>query len=90
MFGTRRVNPESGTQSAAGTNSITLSKSPLECPRQELNLIFDHRKVACESGTLRELFNWHREMPSNPPRNRTWSDSFEDCHAVQHTRESFD
>ena len=22
---------------------------------------------------------------SNPSRNRTWSDSFEDCHAVQHT-----
>lgn len=25
---------------------------------------------------------------SNPSRNRTWSDSFEDCHAIQHTHES--
>ncbi len=40
------------------------------------------------SGTLRE-HGWLIKEPSNPPRNRTWSDSFEDCHAIQHTRESY-
>ena len=61
-----------------------------KCSRQESNLIYDLRKVACVSGTLQELFNGHlHTQASNPSRNRTWSDSFEDCHAVRHNHESF-
>ncbi len=59
-----------------------------QCSRQESNLVYDLRKVACYSGTLRE-HGWLIKEPSNPSRNRTWSDSFEDCHAIQHTHESY-
>jgi hypothetical protein len=48
-----------------------------KCPRQESNLVFDLRKVACASGTLRR----HRLHPSTPPRNRTPSCRFEVCRA---------
>ena len=53
-----------------------------ECPCQELNLIFDLRGVACESGTP-------QGPESTPPRNRTSSDRFDVCHAVHHTRRAF-
>ena len=53
----------------------------VQCPRQESNLVFDLRRVACKSATLRGRFPF-----SAPPRNRTSSCSFEDCRAVRHTR----
>ena len=37
----------------ARDTSFHNEKNKAECPRQESNLILDHRKVACESGTLR-------------------------------------
>ena len=58
-----------------------------KCSRQESNLVFDLRRVAC-CPAHSENRGLNKE-PSNPPRNRTWSDSFEDCHAIQHTRESY-
>ena len=38
----------------------------IQCPRQELNLVFDLRTVACKSATLRGHVSF-----SAPPRNRT-------------------
>ncbi len=48
------------------------------CPRQELNLVSDLRKVVCESGTLR---GHCLPSASPPPGSRTRSDGFEDRHA---------
>jgi hypothetical protein len=47
-----------GEQGAGGAEqsvySLLLAPSSLpKCPRQELDLVFDLRRVACESGTLR-------------------------------------
>ena len=39
-----------------------------ECPRQELNLVLDLRRVACESGTLQGLF---AQKPSFQPSEET-------------------
>ena len=57
----------------------------VKCRRQESNLIFELRGLACESGTLRR----HCFSFSTPPRNRTSSGRFEVCHAVHHTRRAF-
>ena len=57
------------------------SSAACQCPRQESNLVFDLRRVACKSPTLRG-----HNFFSAPPRNRTSSGSFEDCRAVRHTR----
>ena len=60
----------------------SIEQPKLKCRRQESNLIFELRGLACESGTLRRLSCWF----STPPRNRTSSGRFEVCHAVHHTR----
>ena len=56
------------------------SVTPNQCPCQESNLIFDLRRVACKSVTLQG------RMFSNSAlsRNRTSSDSFEDCRAIRY------
>ena len=48
-----------------------------KCPRQESNLVFDLRRVACESGTPRG----QRLSFSTSPRSRTPSCRFEVCRA---------
>ena len=49
----------------------------VKCPRQESNLVFDLRRVACESGTPRgQCF-----YASTSPRSRTSSCRFEVCRA---------
>jgi hypothetical protein len=40
---------------AAGRLAVWLQRRGVECPRQELNLILDLRRVVCESVTLRGL-----------------------------------
>ncbi len=61
---------------------FSLHPSLFKRRRQESNLIFELRGLACESGTLRR----HGLSFSTPPRNRTSSGRFEVCHAVHHTR----
>jgi hypothetical protein len=56
--------------------------SPIKCPRQESNLVFDLRRVACIRHTPRTI------ITSTPPRNRTSSCSFERCRALRHTRKA--
>ena len=53
-----------------------------KCPRQELNLVLDLRRVVCESGTPQGRFF------SASPRSRTPSCSFERCRAIWHTRKA--
>lgn len=59
------------------------SRCRFQCPRQELNLALDLRRVACGSDTPRG-----RIIVSAPPRSRTSSYSFEGCRAFQHTRKA--
>ena len=53
-----------------------LASASNKCPRQELNLVLDLRRVVCESGTPQGPFCF-----SASPRNRTPSCSFEHCRA---------
>jgi hypothetical protein len=56
-----------------------------KCPRQESNLVFDLRGVACKiRHTPRTFYDY-----SALPRNRTSSNSFEDCCAIRHTRKAY-
>jgi len=68
-------------QATASPLGIDVEYKQLKYPRRELNPVFDLRRVACASGTLRG-----QKSTSAPPRNRTSSGSFEDCHAIRHTR----
>ena len=52
-----------------------------ECPRQESNLVYDLRKVACDPAHSEDVLS-----VSTPPRSRTPSCGFEDRRAVRHTR----
>ena len=45
--------------------------SVIKCSRQESNLVFDLRKVACESGTLREHVTKHTTAVGLHPRYRS-------------------
>ena len=47
-----------------------------DCPRQELNLIYDLRRVACCPSHSEDLLDF-----ITPPRNRTSPDCFEGSHA---------
>ena len=47
-----------------------------DCPRQELNLIYDLRRVACCPSHSKDLLNL-----ITPPRNRTSPNCFEGSHA---------
>ena len=65
---------------AAGWQTVWLQRqgSQFKRRRQESNLVYDLRGVACEV----------RHTPttnSSPSRNRTWSNSFGSWHAVRHT-----
>ena len=61
-----------------------LAPASSKCPRQESNLVFDLRRVACESGTPRgQCLSF-----STPPRSRTPSCRFEVCRALRHTRKA--
>ena len=65
---------QTALQAVAGPSGSSVSY--FQCPRQESNLVFDLRRVACESGTPRG------HLLSASPTNRTSSCSFEDCRAV--------
>ena len=56
----------------------------VKCPRQELNLVLDLRRVACVPAHFEDM-----SFVSTPPRSRTPSCSSEDCRAVRHTRRAF-
>ena len=47
-----------------------------ECPRQESNLVYDLRRVACCPSHSKDFLNF-----ITPPRNRTSPDCFEGSHA---------
>ena len=66
---------------AGGCRAVWLQRHVIQCPRQESNLVFDLRRVACKSATLRGHVSF-----SAPPRNRTPSCRFEVCRAIRHTR----
>ena len=79
---------------AGSRRPVWLQRQIVKCPRQESNLIFDLRRVACESTTLRGQATehgpraWHARRAlvthrtvSAPPRSRTSSCSFEGCRA---------
>ncbi len=65
------------TQSCFAGSRLTvwLQRQVIQCPRQESNLVFDLRRVACDPQHSEDI------LSSAPPRNRTSSGSFEDCHA---------
>lgn len=58
-----------------------------ECARQESNLVYDLRKVACVPAHS-ENMGWLIKKPSTSPGSRTPSNGFEDRRAVHHTRKA--
>ena len=69
---------------AGGCLAVWLQRHVIQCPRQESNLVLDLRRVACDPQHSENVFRF-----SAPPRNRTSSGSFEDCHAIRHTHRAF-
>jgi len=61
---------------AASSFTHRLESNGLRCARVRIALV---RSGVSDQRSL---------LTSALARNRTWSDSFEDCHAIQHTRES--
>ena len=61
---------------AGSRRAVWLQRQVVECLRQESNLVFDLRRVACDPQHSEDI------LSSAPPRNRTSSGSFEDCHAL--------
>ncbi len=57
--------------------TVWLQRHVIQCPRQESNLVLDLRRVACDPQHSENMYQF-----SAPPRNRTSSGSFEDCHAL--------
>jgi hypothetical protein len=55
-----------------------------KCPRQDSDLVFDLRRVACDPPHSED--DRKVAVVSTPPRIRTSSGSFEGCCAFQHTR----
>lgn len=48
---------------AAGCRTIWLQRQLVKCPRQELNLVLNLRKVTCDPAHSKDVFE------STPPRN---------------------
>lgn len=69
-------------------SSLSVQRSPEnKCSRQESNLVYDLRKVACVPAHS-ENMGWLIKKPSTSPGSRTPSNGFEDRRAVHHTRKA--
>jgi hypothetical protein len=76
------VEPTSAALQAAACPSGPSVIADWECPRQELNLVYDLRKVVCGSGTLRGRKGTHVIRVG---RKRAEAQGFEPCRAALDT-----
>ena len=72
MVGQRRRWESNPLRSGCSRSPCRLAPASVtKCSRQESNLVFDLRKVACESGTLREHVTKHTTAVGLHPRYRS-------------------